>query len=170
MSFRVLLSCVVVATLVFLTSSRSKADEIFTFQVGVTYTWELPASPTIPPNDAAPLSFVIPNVTYSVNGAVSTFFPDQFDFFTAGDGGGFALLNTLDPSFPLHVAIDEFGPQLFAGSTSAPTFLPGTYTLTSAKNGTGTLVIASTPEPGSLLLIGSGLLAFLGFRRKNFRA
>ena len=168
MPFRLLLPCFVIATFSFLSPSRANADDIFSFQLGgATYTWELPASPTIPPSDATTVSFVIPNLPYSLNGVVSTFFPNQFDFFTASDGGGFALLNTLNPSFPLHVALDEFGPQFFAGSTSAPTFLPGTYMLTSGRNGPGTLTI-TTPEPSSLLLIGSGVLTLLGFARKQF--
>ena len=175
MSFRTLLGGFVIATLALLLPGRAKADgisadDIFTFQLaGGTYSWELPASPIVPPSDVTAVSFFFPNVTYSVNGSISTSLPNQFDFLTTSDGGGFALINTLDPSFPLsHVAIDEFGPQLFAGSTSAPTFLPGTYALTSAKNGPGTLTITTTPEPASLLLIGSGLLAFLGLRGRSF--
>ena len=149
-----------------------KADDIFTLQLGgSTYTWDLPASPSIPAGDATAVSFMIPDVTYSVNGVATTFFPNQFEFFTTSDGGGFALLNTLDPSFPLHVSIDEFGPQLFDWGTSTPTFLPGTYTLTGGEEGSGTLVITdsstSVPEPGSLLLIGSGALAWLGFIRNK---
>jgi hypothetical protein len=175
MPFRLLLACFVIATFSFFSPSRANADDIFSFQLGgatATYTWELPASPTIPPSDATEFSFVIPNLTYSVNGVVTTLFPNHFDFLTTSDGGGFALINTLDPSFGLHVAVDEFGPQLFEGSTSAPTFLPGTYMLTSAKNGPGTLTITSVPEPSDLLLIASGLLTLLclGFVRLGKRS
>ena len=174
-SFRAPVACFSIAALALLLPSLPKADsisidDIFTFQLpGLTYSWELPASPTIPPSDGSALNFVIPNVAYSVNGSVSTLLPNEFDFLTTSDGGGFALFNSFSPSFPLtHVVLDKLGPQFFTGSTSAPTFLPGTYSLDGAPGGPGTLTIRATPEPASLLLIGSGVLAFIGLRGRKF--
>lgn len=77
--------------------------------------------------------------------------------------------------------IDDFssfqGPQLFAGDVSAPTMLAGTFDLTSYR-GRGqydhfelTVVdtgIIATPEPSSLILVGSGIAGIASsFRRRR---
>src|SRR5215472_1622218 len=64
-------------------------DDIFTFN---GFTWELPASPIIPPSNAGVFGFGISNVPLYSNGVfVSFFFPNALSFFTTDDGGGFAL-------------------------------------------------------------------------------
>ena len=159
-------------------ASRAQADEVF--------TWTLPASPTIAPGNVdlgGFIEFTIPGVSFSENGVSQS---GVFDFFNSISGGGFDL-----GAAPLCTAtgtciLDEGGAQLYTGTESAPTFVPGTYSLTGFPDspnpgGTGTLTItagpngdlftfSTVPEPASLLLMGVGALSFLGFARKKILA
>ena len=170
---RLVLACALVTVLGLFSPREVKADGVvdtFTLQFAgagsPTFSWELPASPTISAGDATSTSFVIQDLTYWITGGGSSTW-DKIIFYTAGDGGGFAAFICQSPS-PCHIAfpLDDFGAQLFTGSTSSPTFAPGTYTLT-GDGFTETLIISQTPEPASLLLLGSGALACLGFLRNK---
>jgi len=46
------------------------------------------------------------------------------------------------------------------GSNFGPSYAPDT--------GTANVFLAVTPEPGSMMLLGSGLLGVLGFTRRRF--
>jgi PEP-CTERM motif-containing protein len=80
------------------------------------------------------------------------------------DGGGFTFCPTGQSTL-----LDEFGPLLFTGPTSSPTFTTGTYTdLESGNNNVlASASITSTPEPGSMALLGSGLIGLLPIARKK---
>ena len=142
----------------------------FVFQGGgVTATFSLPASPT--PSLSDPDNFFeIPNITTSAGGESVS---GPVDFFVDADGGGAAWTNA-----------DLSGPQLFSGTTDAPTFLLGSFFLTGTYDlGDGPTPISGTltispeapvgttiPEPGSWLLLGTGATASLGLvRRRIFR-
>lgn len=150
----------------------AKADTIF--------TWTLPASP-VPASSASDL-FTVFGAPFTMNGASEGM--AQIDFFTLSDFGGFELTTNNGMGT---LILNEFGAQIFSGSTSDPTFIPGTYSFTGegtlSMGLTGTLTItagpngdsftydlSSVPEPASLLLISSGLLPFLGLARKRIFA
>ena len=119
---------------------------------GVTFTFDLPSSPT-PSEFTNGDSFKIDDLT-----ATGSFGTQTIDvvFYNAGGSvsdGGFGWMT---------FGVSEIfsGPQIFEGMDSAPTLLPGKYTL-SLQGETATLNIADVPEPGTLALFGLGALGAL---------
>jgi len=167
-----------------LSATSVKADGnnlVYTLtQVGSTTplaTWDMPLNPT-PTCDFSPCfqdgNFFAFTTDVSINGGAPT--PDTLFF-----------LNTtstpvdLNDSTPSNTSlIPEFvGLQLYSGNESSPTMIippSGFFTLT--DDGTNNLFIggteyilsvsetAETPEPATLLLLGSGLVAF-GLRKRR---
>jgi len=165
---RLIIGGLLIGILGLVSASRARADggvDTFTYNFGGnTFSWQLPASPTIGAGDFFTSHyFEIFDVPYTENGVAQA--PAELIFFSApAEGGGFegALL-------------DAFGMQLYSGTEEAPTFLPGTYDLNngSSTGPLGTLVISTpipSPEPSSLMLIGSGLLSLFGLARKKIHA
>jgi len=122
--------------------------------------------PTMPmPDFTDPYSFAIYYVPVSVNGG-GPYTAHSIDFFTDALDGGFDVLDL----YPY--ALQRFGPQLFSGPNTAPTFVDGDYELADSPGGdaVGTLHITSAeaiPEPSTIVLMGLGLVG-LGYagRRK----
>jgi PEP-CTERM motif len=159
---RLIIGGLLIAILGLVSASRAKADT-FTYTFGGnTFVWQLPASPTIGAGDyETGHYFDTFDVPYTENGVAQA--PGAILFFSS-PGGGFEGLG-----------LNTFGPQLYSGTEQAPTFIPGTYHLNngSLTGPLDTLVISSpvsSPEPSSLMLIGSGLLSLLGLARKKIHA
>jgi hypothetical protein len=157
-----------------LTASQIRADGtpdgstsyVYEFN-GNTFTWELPTSPVITPDNASPGNyFTLTDLSFSENGVAMV---GTMDFYNTSMLGGFDLLigNTY--------LCDADGPQLYTGPEGAPTFLSGNFSLFDFGNGdpanfgTTSLNVTTVPEPSTLSLLAVGLAMGLAltFLRKN---
>ncbi len=145
------------AALAALAAPASATTYLFTLSDGLTGSWQLPASP-VPSADLGD-AFRIDGVSGTLGGSP---FATFMEFYVASSGGGVCadLFCSL---------LDLYGPQLFTGSTAAPTFTLGTFAMTDVFGApAATLTISVIPEPGSwaLLIAGFGLVG-AGLRRRR---
>ncbi len=171
-------SCLVLAVFTLFSATQAQADTIdnFNYQAGGnTFAWQLPSSPTIMAGNFIPgFSFTLTDVAYSENGIPQT--PATLEFFQVPPLGGGITLQIFVGNPALGVllidaATDVFGQFLYSGSENAPTFLTGTFSMIDNASGTPTpgmlTVTQQVPEPSSLMLLGAGMLALLGFALKK---
>ncbi len=141
-----------------------------------TISFSLPS--TIVPylhNDYAD-SFVIDDVPVTVNGVVHS---GDYIIFQGSENYGGLWMQELGSEFDI---FSQGGPQLFSGPVSQPTFLLGTFSLAnrsvwaqyqqdfSLTIAPDTAPTTMTPEPGGLLLLGSGLMMGLAVLSRQWPA
>jgi hypothetical protein len=148
-----------VAAFVFLAVLPARADSGDTYQFTmtgpVTASWTMSENPT-PYYYEEGTVFLAEAPDLVVDGSSDP--SDILCFFNLGDLGGLNSINLLP---------DFFGPQVYSGDESAPTFMTGTYYFTmDSTDQIETLQITPAPEPGTILLLCSGLAA-LGLKRKR---
>ena len=181
MLHRLAVACAVLALFAGLSAGRARADSTnvvvgttyvdnYDFTIsGTSYTWSIPLPPAVTNVDTANGAFDV-NVPYSVNNGPTTL--GAFDFYASSDLGGFALTV---PATGIAI-ISLTGPVLFTGSVTAPTLSLGSFTgftdlVSGATDGaltvTQSAVGTATPEPGTLLLTGIGVLALFWIARRK---
>ncbi len=173
MLHRFIVACSVLTLFAGLSAGLARADSVNTSTVatvdsydftyvpisGPTYTWSV-ANPVPATSPLTDISFVLTDVSYTVGGVAAT---GTLDFFSAAGGGAFVL--AASPASTSYI-LSEYGPVLYQGPESNPTFIPGEFSLADSATGptNATLTIAAvtstaTPEPSTLLMTGLGLVA-----------
>ena len=163
--------CLALAAVLLLAPSQSRADgfDSFTFTdvsadntFSLILTWQLPSNPT--PDDAVSGSgfdFLAVNVHEWFNGADLGIVSDSMAFLNpATNLGSWSFLDSFASLTSSSI--------VYSGDESNPTFIPGVYQGVDTFNSVGdvpntaTLKIVSAPEPSSILMLLTGLLALAG--------
>ncbi len=184
MKIKLLSLAVLSASLLSTVHAKAATMDLFTLTYNSTsYSFTLPdtPSPTSTGNgcidhQGSGKDFCIDPTAVTVNSTVHNDY--SVEFFTSNKGGGLEMFNGSD-----HTLLNMTGSQLFSSLVSAPNFTLGTFYL----NGNGgdcdessvKLVISqvppvgttsTVPEPSSLVMMSSGLLAAAGAVRRKFKA
>jgi hypothetical protein len=145
------------ATFIFLAVLPARADsgDTYTFNLSgpISASWTMSENPT-PLFSESGTVFAVNSTDLVVDGMSVS---DILCFFNINDLGG---LNSVV------VLPDLFGPQIYTGDESNPTFLTGVFNFSMDDGQTETLSITPTPEPTTILLLCAGI-AMLGLKRKR---
>ncbi len=140
------------------------------------FAFQADSNPTIVASNPGQFMFAFSNFSYSLNGSPVAITPTFIKFGDNGAGGGW-LVCFNGTGDPCHAGLSTFGggPQMYTGTTSAPTLLTGAFTSTEFDVFVNTTVIFTqpnttvqatlTPEPSTLLSLTAALV-MLSVQRK----
>ncbi|HLM99838.1 MAG TPA: hypothetical protein VK335_11175 [Bryobacteraceae bacterium] len=145
------------------------------------FAFQADTSPTLLESDPSGFNLAFSDFTYSLDGSPIAITPTLIRFWSATAGGGWMIC--FDGTSP---CTDGFstggaGPQMYSGTTSAPTLLPGAFTsdefavfesttLLYVQPNT-TVQAAAIPEPSTLVTLAAALLLLLlGGQRLHLRS
>ena len=185
LKIKLLSLAVLSASLLSAVHAKAATMDLFTLTYNSnTFSFTLPDSPTPTStgNDCIDVAgsnadFCINPVAVTINS--SHYSTDSVEFFTSSVFGGLEIFNDSHISLANADAI-----QVFSGMVSTPKFTLGTYALARNDsscyddcNHSANLVISQVPpdtspvpEPSSLVMMSSGLLAAAGAARRKFKA
>jgi hypothetical protein len=157
---------VLLCAVLFIGAGVASADTLqFVLAGPTTATFDLPSSPTIMTgNSDVGFGFTITPINLVVNGMAAP--TDFLGFFNADPaaGGGVAIFASSS-----NMVAYAFGPQIYSGPETNPTFAPGVFSLADALADTPVLgqyaltitdlTTVSTPEPSVTILLAIGLVA-----------
>lgn len=133
----------------------------------ITANWQIDSNPI--PVSSGTNFFSVNNIPGTYGGLTGI---RNITFFSSGGGGG--LFFVVDPV--TNFVANLFGPQVFSGPTTNPTFSLGTFALTSISTGLFSLSIseaaAAVPEPATWvsMMIGFGFVGgAVRYRRRSAR-
>jgi hypothetical protein len=127
-------------------------------ELGLTETFTVDSHPSVS-GYSLRNDFELTGVLVTRNGVTTT---DTLLFSSSNLGGGYSDAVAV-PYIPY--VVNDFGPQLYTGAESSPTFIIGTTMGTDHETGMPyTLMIASVPEPPSLFVF-MGAIGLLLARR-----
>jgi hypothetical protein len=157
------------------TSAFSGAGEPWTF------AFQADSNPAILSFGNGGFNFAFSNFSYTLDTLPVAITPTFIRFFSGTNGGGFLICfnGTTAASCTDGLGSPLFGqPQMYTGTTAAPTLIPGMFSITSFaavvnstvfdQPNTTVVATASVPEPSTLLTLAAGLLV-LGRRRLHRR-
>jgi hypothetical protein len=152
-------------------SAFSGPDETWSF------AFQADSNPAVSDVGMGGLDFAFSNFSYSLDGSPVAITPTFVRFFSGTNDGGFAICfdGTTNATCSEGLATD--GPQMYTGTTSAPTLVPGTFVQDGLDaivdsvtfSEPNTTLQATTPEPSTLLTLAAGLLALAGRRLQRRR-
>jgi hypothetical protein len=139
-----------------------------------SFSFDADTNPAVSDTGMGGFSFAFSDFSYSLDGSPVAITPTFIRFFSGTNFGGFAICFDGTTFGTCSEGLATDGPQMYTGTPSAPTLIPGTF----LQDGFGVIVDSNTygepnttlqatstvPEPSTLLLTG---ICFLGVMTKS---